>query len=121
MTTAEPTSLETCLRHFQGEFNGNARVQKLIKGWQREILVETTDTSERFTMVIVDLTLREVVPGSTGSEPQVSLQATDETMQEIFYGRYNPAHALIDGTLAVFSDERDKVKLEAIAMVIWGM
>jgi len=27
---------------------------------------------------------------------------------------------LIDGELAVFSTEKDKVKLEAITMVIWG-
>jgi len=39
----------------------------------------------------------------------------------VFSGDYNPAHALIDGELAVFSNEKDKVKLEAITMVIWGM
>jgi len=49
------------------------------------------------------------------------LQAAQEALVRIFTGKYNPAHALIDGALAVFSGERDKVKLEAIAMIIWRM
>lgn len=120
-TLSEQTELAACLNRFRDKFNDSARVKKLIKGWNRDILIEATDSGDQYTLVVADLAVAGVEPGRLPEDPLIHLQALDETLQRIFYGRYNPAHALIDGNLAVFSDERDKVKLEAIAMVLWGL
>jgi len=55
------------------------------------------------------------------AEGLVHLQAEEDVLNEIFSGKYNPATALVDGALAVYSADRDKVKLEALAMVIWRL
>lgn len=125
MTTTTPakyTTLAACLNAFQTTFNENTRVKKLIKNWKRSIIVDATDTGAVMTMIIDDLLMSEVKEGAHADEDYpIHLQGSQETLIKIFSGDYNPAHALIDGALAVFSNERDKVKLEAITMVIWGM
>ncbi len=120
--TKEYTSLAECLDDFKNTFNSNGRVQKLIKNWNRSVIVDATDTGSILTMMIKDLVMYEVKPGAHPDEDYpIHLQASQETLIRVFSGDYNPAHALIDGELAVFSNEKDKVKLEAITMVIWGM
>jgi putative sterol carrier protein len=117
------TDLKACLEDFQGRFNTNGRAKKLVKNWNREVLVESTDTGTTYTMVIEDEALHEIREGGPDFEDDdlVHLQASEETLTKIFSGNYNPSTALLDGMLSVFSNDRDKVKLEALAMVIWGL
>ena len=117
------TDLKECLEDFQQRFNTNARVKKLVKNWNRQVLVEATDTAAVYTMHIEDEELRRIEEGRAEGDDEylVHLQASNETLMEIFSGNYNPSTALLDGMLSVFSNERDKVKLEACAMVIWGL
>lgn len=122
MTPAQHTTLAACLNEFQNTFNENSRVKKLIKNWNRSVIVDATDTGAVLTMMISDLNMSEVKEGAHQDEDYpIHLQGSQDTLIRIFSGDYNPAHALIDGALAVFSNEKDKVKLEAITMVIWGM
>ena len=115
-------TLEECLQDFRDRFNDNERVKKLIAGWNRDVLVEPLDAPTAYTMTIENLAMTSVSPGiSADGENQVHMQADEDILKRIFTGDYNPATALIDGNMAVFSAERDKVKLEAIAMVIWGL
>ena len=115
-------NVSDCLRDFQATFNDNARVKKLIKSWNRKIVVEGMDTGAVMTMAVEDLLMTDILEGAhPNGENPIHLQAQQETLIRIFSGSYNPAHALIDGELAVFSSEKDKVKLEAITMVIWGI
>jgi hypothetical protein len=117
------TDLKECLEDFQQRFNTNGRVRKLVKNWDRQVMVEATDTGAIYTMYVEDAEMRRIEEGrSTGDDEYlVHLQATNETLMEIFSGNYNPSTALLDGMLSVFSNDRDKVKLEACAMVIWGL
>jgi hypothetical protein len=122
ITDIATATLEECLQDFRDRFNDNARVKKLIVGWNRDVLVEPLDAPTAYTMTIADLEMTSVSSGiSEGGDGQVHMQADEEILKRIFTGDYNPATALIDGNMAVFSAERDKVKLEAIAMVIWGL
>jgi len=117
-------TLGDCLLSFQNQFNANERVKKLVKGWDRSIVVEATDSESVFTMIVHDLIITDLTPGAHGNDDDdnlIHLQASEETLIRIFSGDYNPANALIDGELSVFSSEKDKVKLEAVAIVIWGM
>jgi len=124
VTPVQTSALLSSLHDFQKTFNENQRVKKLTKNWNRFLKAESTDTAEIFTVTIQDLAINEIQPGCSipeDNEDLVTLQAAEEALVRIFTGKYNPAHALIDGALAVFCSDRDKVKLEAIAMVIWGM
>jgi hypothetical protein len=117
------TDLKECLDDFQQRFNTNERVRKLVKNWDRQVMVEATDTGAIYTMYVEDAQMRRIEEGRSEGDDEylVHLQASNETLMEIFSGNYNPSTALLDGMLSVFSNERDKVKLEACAMVIWGL
>ena len=120
MTLTQTPLLES-LMDFQRRFNSSERVKKLINNWNRAIMVESIDSKNHYSFTIADLSLKEILPGLIESDPSIHLQAEESILTRIFLGDYNPATALIDGALAVYSDERDKVKLEAIAMIIWGI
>jgi hypothetical protein len=119
----EFTDLAECLEDFRERFNSNPRVAKLVKNWDRQVMVEATDTGATYTLVIEEQRIRSIDEGPADMDDDylVHLQASYATLMEIFSGNYNPSTALLDGMLSVFSNERDKVKLEACAMVIWGL
>lgn len=124
MWTSDQETYETVLRDFKDRFNTNPRAQKLIKDWNRIVLLDSTDTGSKFGLVLQDQVLTEVRSMQDADEEAgniVHLQAEQDVLQQIFSGKYNPATALVDGALAVYSPDRDKVKLEALAMVIWRL
>jgi putative sterol carrier protein len=117
------TGLRECLEDFQQRFNTNERAAKLVKNWDRQIYVEPTDGGTSYTMKVEDQQLKTIEEGGPDEDDEflVHLQATNDTLMEVFSGNYNPSTALLDGMMSVFSNDRDKVKLEACALVIWGM
>ena len=124
MWTVNDLTYEATLRNFQHLFNENPRVKKLVKNWERIILLDATDTGSKYSLVVKADEMTEVRKAAQSEEEAddvVQLQAEESVLQQIFSGKYNPATALLDGALAVFSEERDKVKLEALAMVIWRL
>lgn len=119
-------TLETILEDFRERFHSNRRAQKLVKKWNRTILLEATDTGELYTLVVADQAIAAIERGrgagaDEDDEYLVHLQTEESVLMDVFSGRYNPSTALLDGMLSVFSNERDKVKLEALAMVLWGL
>ena len=124
MWTSEKQTYDEVLQDFKERFNGNPRARKLTKGWDRDVVLDATDTSARRSLVIRDQTVVDVLELESidgDADKMVHLQAEEDVLLQIFSGRYNPATALGDGALAVYSAERDKVKLEALAMVIWRL
>lgn len=126
-TTAEAIGDEGLLhwlQDFQQRFNSNPRAAKLTTGWDRQLLVDATDSGVKYTLTVADAGLRQIREGGVDPEQDeklVTMSAEEATLVRIFSGDYNPSTALIDGQLEVYSDARDKVKLEALAMVIWGI
>lgn len=120
-TTTIHSDLRSCLADFKEKFNSNTRVKKLIRKWNRTVMLEALDSEAAYSFIVENQELTDIVPGLVEGDPPIHLQADEDILIRIFSGDYNPSHALIDGVLAVYSDERDKVKLEAMAMVIWGL
>jgi hypothetical protein len=124
MWTSEKQTYQNVLQEFKDRFNNNPRAQKLVKDWDRIVLLDATDTGSKFGLVVQEQALTEIRPMpdfDEEAEGLVHLQAEEDVLNEIFSGKYNPATALVDGALAVYSADRDKVKLEALAMVIWRL
>jgi putative sterol carrier protein len=112
------------LLEFRQRFNTNDKVKKLIKNWNRLILLSAKDTGSKYGLVVRNDEMVEVRSASNADDDAdelVHLEADESVLRDIFSGKYNPATALLDGALAVFSADRDKVKLEALAMVIWRL
>ena len=124
MWTSDKPTYENVLQDFKERFNTNPRAQKLVKDCDRIVLLDSTDTGSKFGHVMKDQVMTEIRSMQDADEEAdgiVHLQAEEDVLQQIFSGKYNPATALVDGALAVYSPDRDKVKLEALAMVIWRL
>lgn len=119
-------TLMDTLHDFRERFNTNNRAHKLVQKWNRIVLLESLDTKRNYTMHIenermIDVQTRTTDYAAPETEKVVHLQGEESVLGQIFSGKYNPATAVTDGALAVFSDPKDKVKLEALAMVIWRL
>jgi|SRR5215831_7029452 len=122
--TNDSPDLPGVLDEFKARFNSNPRARKLVIDWNRFVLLDAVNTGARYGLVVKDQELvevRKVNDFDDEADDLVHLQADEAVLLEIFRGKYNPATALTDGALAVFSKDRDKVKLEALAMVIWRL
>ena len=97
VTMSETTKFEQSLQEFGERFNGNERIRKLIKGWNRSVMLEATDSRAHFSLIINDLALTEVRTGLVHGDPPIHLQAEEDVLRRIFTGEYNPAAALMDG------------------------
>jgi hypothetical protein len=116
--------LREALDDFQRRFNSNSRAIKLATGWDRQLALEATDAPARYAMTIRNAQLERIFDGGPENPRDdriVRLCASEQVLTAIFLGKYNPSTALLDGMLEVYSDARDKVRLEAMAMVIWGI
>jgi putative sterol carrier protein len=121
MPAASASLLRKTLIDFQTRFNGHVRVKKLTKSWDRDILLRSTDHDHFHMMIVRGENLLEVKDSVEDAENDIYIIATDEILIRIFSGDYNPANALLDGMVELYCADKDKVKLEAISMVMWGM
>ena len=70
--------------------NGNSRLTKMVKGWDRVIHFVTTDTEQRYTMRIEAQRLTELEVGHVG-QPDVIVTGSSEDFCDMFWGDLNPS------------------------------
>jgi hypothetical protein len=93
----------------------------LLAGWEPVIVLETQDADQVVSLTVQAGRIVEVTSGARDAEHKIFVQAEEEVLRQVFSGLLNPARAHLDGTLAVFGTERDKVKLDAISLILWGI
>lgn len=114
--------LLTVLQSFQVKVNTNPRVQKLLRGWEPIILVESKDVDDRFYMYMKGSQIAQIERTCPDDVPHfVHLRARRDDLIAIFSGQRNPARAFLDADLECFASDKDQVKLDAIALIIWGL
>jgi hypothetical protein len=120
---AVQAGLGEVLEDFRTRFHDSSRAQKLVKKWNRTILIEATDSTAVYSLVVAQQRIVSIDPQRPANDDDhlVHLMAPEDVLTRIFAGHYNPSSALLDGVLQAYSNDRDKVKLEALAMVLWGM
>lgn len=111
------TTLDESLEIFCGRVNSHPRMRTLLASWDRDIEVSPTDSDELLRMRCRD-SLLSVVPPS-GSEAEIVMRADKEMLTSIFVGGSNPAMLFLYGDLQVFASDKDQVKLDAIALILW--
>lgn len=125
METQESDNLQACLDRFRDLANGNQRVRKLIQGWCPVILITPSDESAAFAArvdgAIGAWNSKTAEAATLEADQLITLRAPQAILKQVFSGELNPARAHIDGTLQVFADDRDQVKLDAISLILWGV
>lgn len=113
------TDLVRTLTAFAARANANPSLGKLVAGWDRSIVIEATDTGEAHALPVRGRRIGAVTaPG--GGDTVVHLRGKAALLTDVFSGCISPVDAAIDGTLSVFGSDTDQIKLDAIALVLWG-
>jgi hypothetical protein len=115
-------SLSDCLAHFCNSVNLNPIIPPLIKGWEPNIIISCEDSDEAFTLYVRNCKAESIRPGQDQSHTHVvEISARQEVLCGIFSGRQNAASKFLEGELAIFGSDKDQVKLDAIALLVWDV
>lgn len=111
------------LEKFQTDVNTNTQIQKIVKGWNTQVLLEQSDNEIRYQLYINDGKIEHIVSSSTESDDDVPMRIVGETaiMRGLFDGKVNGIRANNEGLIAIYGPMSDQVKLDAIALILWGI
>jgi hypothetical protein len=116
----EKAPLATLFEEFSQRLNGSARLRPILMKWKPIFHIESRDTGETFKIHIEDGLVRQIV--RVAGEPEgdgLLLRADQSILQQVFSGQLSPLAAFTDGLLEVYGPQKDQIKLDAIALVLW--
>ncbi len=116
MVTIE--TLVSTLNTFVKKVNENATLKKILKGWTKLIVVKTKDPDAVATLKVEKGTVVEVKLEDTPNA-DIVLSALADVINDIFIGKANPSRLYLDGTLKVFSSQKDQMVLDSIVDIVW--
>lgn len=111
--------LQETLQEFQSCVNRNKALRTILKHWDRVVLIQASDTVEHFVLRITNSFIEEIRSGGAEA-PDICIRADADVLREVFSGRMNPAQGYMQGILQVRGSPIDQMKLDAIALVMWG-
>lgn len=118
MTAADSPALRQVLAGFAQKVNGHKLVQKMMKDWTRNIVLDATDAGVAWTLAVLDGKVQEVRDGR--AEPaHVVLAAPEAVLAGIFEGRLNPAKEFSAGRLKFSGSSKDEMRLDAVVQYVW--
>lgn len=116
MTTSSEILLY--LQAFANLVNGNAAVERLVKGWDRTIQIRASDLDADFWIRVVDRKMSILEGGELG-RPDLKIETTGDHLVRIFTGQVSSAELLADGSIRVGGPQKDQMKLDAVAQALW--
>ncbi len=108
------------LSEFKNKVNSNPKIVPLTKKWEPNIIINVLEREEYYTLKIRNSKVAEILPVVENNDHEVHLEGEEEDLAAIFSGKNNPVQAVLDGSLEIFGEQSDQIKLDIIAMVIWG-
>ncbi len=116
----EKAPLATLFEEFSQRLNGSARLRPILMRWKPIFHIESRDTAEIFQIHIEDGLVQRIVRLATEPEDDgLLLRADQSVLQQVFSGQLSPLAAYTDGLLEVYGPQKDQIKLDAIALVLW--
>lgn len=115
-----PSELQTVLAAFKESVNGNASVQKLVKGWNTKILLWAKDLNSGFLLHVSNGTLTSVEPTSDPGSGMVRVVTASDVMLRMFSGKEKIVSAYLNGAIETYGPIRDQMRLDGVAEALWG-
>ena len=113
--------LHELLRGFAGRVNGQASLRTTLAGWTPDFFIEARDTGDIFQVRVERGQVEDVLRATADPGDEALLLRADAAMLErIFTGMLSPLGAYTDGLLEVYGSPKDQIKLDVIALVVWG-
>ena len=96
--------------------NANERLRRMLRGWDRVVHLVAHDTGDRFTVVVRQQVLAELVEG-TEAVADLVVTATSEDFADLFWGDLNPSEKYMSGEITLAGSQDDVMRLDAMSMV----
>jgi len=101
---------------WQGRCNGNARLARMLRGWDRTVHLVATDTGDGFTISVAGSVLADLRHGLV-DRPDLVVSATSEDFADLFWGDLNPSDKYVSGEIVLAGSSEDVLRLDAMSMV----
>ncbi|WP_432719541.1 hypothetical protein R0381_000325 [Jeongeupia wiesaeckerbachi] len=111
------------LEDFKLQVNANPHIQRVVKGWSTDIVLEESDTATAYWMNVAAGQIGQIQQGeiANGNDSPIRIAGDGATLRAVFEGRINGIRANNDGLLEIYGPMHDQVKLDAIALILWGI
>ena len=96
--------------------NSNERLRRMLRGWDRVVHLQATDTGDSFTVEVRDQSIGALSEGSVGT-PDMVVTATSEDFADLFWGDLNPSEKYMSGEIVLAGTQEDVMRLDAMSMV----
>lgn len=115
------SGLQQVLGSFAERVNGHASLRGTLAGWSPAFFIQAQDSDDTYQVRIAGGRVQDVC--TTRDEPgddALLLRADSDVLERIFGGALSPLGAYTDGQLEVYGSPKDQIKLDVIALVLWG-
>ncbi|MGZ8969356.1 MAG: hypothetical protein ACXW2W_09165 [Telluria sp.] len=111
------------LERFRTDVNTNAQIQRIVKGWNTDVALESRDVGHTWRLCINEGLIGQIAPGNDASFDDCPMRIVGDSavMRGLFEGRINGIRANNDGLIEIYGPMSDQVKLDAIALILWGI
>lgn len=96
--------------------NANERLRRMLRGWDRVVHLEATDTGVTFTVEVRQQNIGALSVGKVGA-PDLMVTATSEDFADLFWGDLNPSEKYMSGEIVLAGSQDDVMRLDALSMV----
>jgi hypothetical protein len=113
--------LHGVLGRFAERVNTTASLRSTLAGWNPEFYIQARDSGDTYRVCIEAGSVKGVQ--ATTAEPgddALLLRADTPVLEGVFTGVQSPLGAYTDGQLEVYGQTKDQIKLDVIALVLWG-
>jgi hypothetical protein len=112
--------LEATLTEFIDRVRANRLALRMLADWRRRILVEATDSGERYLLVSTGKGIDPLSLPDPAGEADIHVRAPAAILVEIFRGERNPMTEYLAGTLQFHGTTADEMRLDAVVAEIWA-
>ena len=115
------SGLQHQLGNFAERVNHHASLRSTLANWSPEFFIEAQDSGATYQVHIESGRVQDVC--ATEDEPgddALLLRGDSDLLERIFSGTLSPLGAYTDGQLQVYGPQKDQIKLDVIALVLWG-
>ena len=114
MATAEEVA--EAYADWQVRCNANARLARMLRGWDRTVHLVASDTRDEFTITVAASVLGDLRHGPV-DEADLVVTATSEDFADLFWGDLNPSEKYVSGEIVLAGSSEDVMRLDAMSMV----
>lgn len=115
------SGLQSVLGSFAERVNAQTSLRSTLAGWTPEFFIEASDRGDVFQVRFAAGRVDSVLPAAAEpGDDALLLRGSGEVLQQVFSGQRSPLGAYTDGALEVYGPPKDQIKLDVIALVLWG-